>query len=356
MNETVIDNTILKNQGSRPVITAASAEIASDCVFGENCRIDAGEVFIGPGVTLGDNFSFRGKRLHLFHKSRTGDDVRIRVDDFELGYKSVVERGCSFSAVRGQGETVKIGDYTTVGYESTFMVPVLHIGDYGAVHNHLLLNGYAPCVIGHNCYVGQHSVLNASEKLTIGNNVRLALNGYIWTHVESGELLEGCNFYGRSPVTIEDNVWLTGCNISVSPGVTLRNGSIVMHGSVVTRSTEPRHCYSGVPAVDVTDKLKPYHEVSHDEKFERLKRYAEEFYEVRPEYRGRVVFVNRFPESFSQADEEVIVIAKNGEVKDYGGRVTGIALESKRYVKKRTELEEAYLRFHLGARARFIPV
>jgi len=344
------------NQADKPAITATSSEIASDCSFGRNCRIEAEEVFIGPGVNIGDNFFFKGERLHLFHQSRISDNITVKVNDFELGFKSVIEHDCSFSAIRGQGESVKIGDYSCIGYDSKFMIPILQIGDYGAVHNHLLINGYAPCVLGHNCYVGQHSVLNASEKLSIGNNVRLALNGYIWTHVESGELLEGCNFYGRAPVTIEDNVWLTGCNISVSPGVTLRNGSIIMHGSVVTRSTEPRHCYSGVPAVDVTDKLKPYHEVNHDEKFEQLKKYAEEFYDARPEYRGRVVFVNRFPDNFSQMNEEVIVIVRNGETRDYGGRVSSFALESKRYTKKRTELEEAYIRFHLGCRARFIPV
>ncbi|MFZ5979595.1 MAG: hypothetical protein ACOYVF_03090 [Candidatus Zixiibacteriota bacterium] len=340
----------------RPFIDARRADIDPEASFGENCRIESDDITIGRGVRIGRNFYFRGESLAIADQAVIGDDVTLNVSRFQLGYKARLENNCRLAAIRGRADQIIIGDYTFIGYDSTVLVPELSVGDYGAVHNHLLLNGYAPCVIGHNCYVGQHSVLNASEKLTIGNNVRLALNGYIWTHVESGELLEGCNFYGRSPVTIEDNVWLTGCNISVSPGVTLRNGSIILHGSVVTRSTEPRHCYSGVPAVDVTDKLKPYHEITYDEKFERLKRYAEEFYDARPEYRGRVIFVNRFPDAFSQRNEEVLIIAKSGAVKDYGGRVSSFALESKQYTKKRTELEEAYIRFHLGARARFIPV
>jgi|GEM_PF-389470 len=354
-----MENTNIENPTGtldRPDITARVKDIDPEISFGRNCRIEAGEVHLGRGVTIGDNFHFKGRKLVLASRSRVADDVKINVEEFELGYKSSIERNCAFSAVRGQGKSVNIGDYTFIGYDSQIMIPELTIGDYCAVHNHLLLNGYAPCRIGHNGYVGQHSVLNASEKLTIGNNVRLALNGYIWTHVESGELLEGCNFYGQAPVTIEDNVWLTGCNISISPGVTMANGSIILHGSVVTKSTEPRHCYSGVPARDVTDKLKPYREVTLNEKFEMLKEYAEEFYQAHPEYRGRIVFVNSFPDIIDDTDEPSFIIARQGEAKNYGGRVSGFSLETKKYTKKRTELEEAYLRFHLGCRARFIPI
>lgn len=340
----------------QPLITARKTIIEPEVTFGQNCRIEAEEVHIGKGVVIGDNFSFKGCLLNLEPLSRLDNNVTARVDSFTLGYKSIIEQNCFFSAIRGQSQKVIIGDYTFIGYASRIMVPELTIGDYGAVHNHLLINGYAPCLIGHNCYVGQHSVLNASDKLTIGNNVRLALNGYIWTHVESGELLEGCNFYGRAPVTIEDNVWLTGCNISISPGVTLANGSIILHGSVVTKSTEPRHCYSGVPAQDVTGKLNPYRELSHNEKFELLKQYAEEFYQARPEYRGRCVFVKNFPNTVDMTGEAFLVIAENGEVKDYGGLTSSFSLETKKYIKKRTEVEEAYIRFHLGCRARFTPV
>ncbi|MBN1213685.1 MAG: hypothetical protein JXA92_14020 [candidate division Zixibacteria bacterium] len=339
-----------------PDITARIKDIDPEISFGRYCRIEAAEVHIGRGATLGDNFHFKGRKLVLASRSHIADNVKINFENFELGYKSSIERNCTFSAIRGQGKSIKIGDYTFIGYDSQIMVPELTIGDYGAVHNHLLLNGYAPCRIGHNCFIGQHSVLNASEKLTIGNNVRLALNGYIWTHVESGELLEGCNFHGRSPVTIEDNVWLTGCNISVSPGVTLANGSIILHGSVVTKSTKPRCCYSGVPARDVTDKLKPYREISLNEKFEMLKEYAEDFYQSHPEYRGRLVFVNKFPDGIDDNEEPVLIIARQGEIKNLGGPVSSFSLETKTYTKKRTELEEAYIRFHLGCRARFIPI
>jgi len=88
----------------------------------------------------------------------------------------------------------------------------------------------------------------------------------IWTHVASGELIEGCMLFGDSKVTIEDDVWLVGRCV-VSSGVRLRKKSVFLTNSVVTKDSEPEKLYSGTPAtinnkvvvwkkLDLIDKLK----------------------------------------------------------------------------------------------------
>jgi acetyltransferase-like isoleucine patch superfamily enzyme len=50
------------------------------------------------------------------------------------------------------------------------------------------------------------------------------------------------------PVVIEDNVWL-GANVTILGGVTLRSGTIVAAGAVVTKTfDEPDVILAGVPA------------------------------------------------------------------------------------------------------------
>ncbi len=49
------------------------------------------------------------------------------------------------------------------------------------------------------------------------------------------------------PVHIERDVWL-GCNVTILPGVTLREGAIVAAGAVVTRDVAPFTIVAGVPA------------------------------------------------------------------------------------------------------------
>lgn len=321
----------------RKEISATIKEIARNVVFGNNVRIVGKKVFIRPEAVI-------------------GNDVSILADEVHIGYKSVIQNRCDFAAIGGPAKIIKIGDFSFIGFDTKVLVPVLEIGDYTAIHNHVLVNGYKPCSLGHNCFVGQHSLLNATEELRIGNNFRMALNGYVWTHAESGELLEGCNFYYRARTVIEDNVWLTGCNITISPGVRLGNGSIILMGSVVTKDTLPRHCYGGVPARDLTGKLKPYHRVSSKEKVEMMKKFVKEFIEINgSKYSNRFSFIST-PDSKLNNPAAKIVIIESGSPKFIRKGISVFSISEKTYIKQRTEIEEKFMRFLVPARARFLPI
>jgi acetyltransferase-like isoleucine patch superfamily enzyme len=318
-------------------IIANSRQIAADVRIGDAVEMIADRIVIEPGVSIENEVSLRARNIHI-------------------GYKAAIQRRCTLKAIGGDAERIHLGDYSLIANDTTILVPEFVIGDYTAVHNHVLINGYKPCTIGHNSFIGQHSVLNSSETLTIGNNFRMALNGYVWTHAESGELLEGCNFYHRTPTIIEDDVWLAGCNISISPGVRLAQGTIILMGSVVTKNTLPRRCYGGSPARDLTEQMKPYREVTHREKIAMMKGFVAEFLESRGAIDARAIGVLPDGSHPLPSLETQIVILENGPTKSFGDRVSVFSLETKTYVKRRIEIEEQFMRFLVGARARFLPV
>lgn len=298
------------------------------------------EEFISTGrFSLGDNISIKAKRVVLGNNARIDADVAVR-------------------SMRGDMELFSMGDESLLGFNTQVLVPEFSMGDYSQIFNSSLVSGYKPVTMGHNCWVGQGAILNSADTLTIGDNVRMG-GSQVWTHVASGELLEGSNFYNVAPVTIEDNVWLMGFGHTVVPGVTLARNSVIMAGSVVTKSTEPFKTYSGIPATDVSDKLPAWQELKLDEKFNKLREFTTEFLQAYPQYEANIHCID---------DERAEIM---GELKDgipcllflkqtnLGSHLDGIHsifdLSSKKYIKRRSNIEVNWIKFALGYRARFTP-
>lgn len=317
-------------------------------------KIAATHQDISASVKIGKRVHIQAEKIVIRDNAVIEDDVSIKAKEIYIGCKTIIQKNCSISAIGEIADRISFGDYGFIGSDTRILVPVFEMGDYTAIHNHALINGYKPCYIGHNSFIGQHSVLNSSETLLIGNNFRMSLNGYVWTHAESGELLEGCNFYHRTSTVIEDNVWLAGSNVCVSPGVRLRQGCIILMGSVVTKDTLPRHCYGGVPARDLTEQLKPYKEVTVDEKIAMLKTFVGQFIEKHGQYSNGFEFIS-YPASEKHSTDSQIVIIENGPIQSFGDGVSVFCLSTKTYVKQRTQIEEDFMRFLIGARARFVP-
>lgn len=110
--------------------------------------------------------------------------------------------------------------------------------------------------VGRNFVVNSNTYINAVGSITIGDNVLIGVNVVISSGVH--------NYSDRNvPVTlqpitpkeiiIEDDVWI-GANAVIMPGVTLRKGTVVGAGAVVTHSTEPYSVVAGVPARKIKDR------------------------------------------------------------------------------------------------------
>ncbi|MDQ6529602.1 DapH/DapD/GlmU-related protein [Flavobacterium sp. LHD-85] len=112
-------------------------------------------------------------------------------------------------------------------------------------------------LIGENVQINDYVHITAMEKVSIGNNVLLASKIYIsdCSHGsysgDSNDSNPKINPSDRplfsSPVIIKDNVWI-GESVSILPGVTIGEGTIIGANSVVTKSLPDFVIAVGIPA------------------------------------------------------------------------------------------------------------
>lgn len=130
------------------------------------------------------------------------------------------------------------------------------------------LMGFKRC--GRNVYIGDHVWFRAPGKISIGDDCRIHPMCFldapgaieIGSHIgiSSGTQIYTQNhkykdknvlYYQQevelAKVVIEDDVWV-GANSLILAGVTLKRGTIVAAGSVVTKDSEPYSVIAGVPA------------------------------------------------------------------------------------------------------------
>ena len=90
--------------------------------------------------------------------------------------------------------------------------------------------------IGENFYTNHNCVILDGAKVTFGDNVFIAPNCVFSTagHAINGQQRAAGLEIAR-PITIEDNIWI-GANVTVLPGVTIGENTIIGAGSVVNKS------------------------------------------------------------------------------------------------------------------------
>jgi len=308
----------------------------ANCEVAEDAQIEAEEAVIGEGTRIEAGACIRARRILI-------------------GTGGRLERETSAQGLGAPMDVFQVGDQSLIGFATQILCPSFSMGDYSQLHNNGLHSGYKPLRIGHNCWIGQHSILNCTEQLTIGNNVRIGTQSQLWTHVASGELLEGCTLFNQIPLVLEDNVWIVGGAV-ISPGLRLARNSIIMTGSVLTKSTEPFHTYAGVPARDVTDKLNFWKPQTLEEKIRRMRDFVSEFVATHPGHEDRIRVAGNASEIADAHAGDVIFV---GAVDDWRiaaeRRVSLFDLTAKTYLKQRSPTEIDWMRWSVGYRARFVP-
>ena len=253
---------------------------------------------------------------------------------YSLGKDIIIEQGVSFSGFHGGlMERLEIGDHCYFGKDVNIACPELVVGDYVTIHRRTGIFGEKPCVIGHNCWIGQDCILNTHGFLWIGNNVQIGAANHIWTHAAAGELFEGCLVNYAIPTIIEDDVWICGGHSTINPGVTLAKKTMILPHSVVIKDTIPKMMYRGAPAEELvtayyTSSSSPF---LKKERYKLLDSWIEEFVLKYPE-----IIVNRYDD---------IVWVNN----------TCFDLISKYYEKTESLSEVAFIKFLKGNKIRFVP-
>jgi acetyltransferase-like isoleucine patch superfamily enzyme len=108
--------------------------------------------------------------------------------------------------------------------------------------------------IGDRVSFGYHCHVGCINEVTIGNNVLIASRVFISDHSHGGVHGEDLDLpparrrlFSKGAIRIGCNVWI-GEGVSILPGVTIGNNSIVGANSVVTHDVPDDSVFAGVPA------------------------------------------------------------------------------------------------------------
>jgi acetyltransferase-like isoleucine patch superfamily enzyme len=124
----------------------------------------------------------------------------------------------------------------------------LRIGEGSTLHMGIRFYDPTGITIGKDSIIGEGSVLDGRDKLTIGNHVDIATEVMIY-NAEHDTKDPGFRPIS-APVTIQDYVFI-GPRAIILPGVTIKKGAVVGAGAVVTKDVEEGSIVAGVPAKQI---------------------------------------------------------------------------------------------------------
>lgn len=264
-----------------------------------------------------------------------------------IGKNVVIEiLGSNPNVIALIGDNNIISDNTRIFIHGEFIV-----GDWNVFHNDMLIMPEDSMRIGHNCWFGQNTILDGAGGLEIGNGVRVGMYSQIWTHVASGEQIEGCILYAKRKTIINDDVWLVGSCV-VGSGIVLGKRSTALINSVITKDTLPDKAYSGSPA-KIMEHVKFYLPKTIDEKFDMLKLWLYEFVEL-----SNGIFkleVDKSELNLFNLKENQNVIFTKSKTKSLDLSQSIFYLFDKTFNKTNSISERAIYKFLYNNKARFIP-
>lgn len=212
-------------------IFAHIVQIGKDVSIGDHSVIVGDEIRIGDDVSIASGCEIRAASVSIGARSEIHAQTQILVaDEFRTGDAARISRDVKITCrTFCAGHLLYMGDGATVGYGGT-------------------LSSTSSVRIGNRVTIGQHTILNANFPIEVGDDVGTGSYLAIWTHgYHFGHgPLDGSQV-AYAPVRIGRNVWL-GFHVTVLPGVSIGDNSIVAAGSVVTRDLPPDVLAGGVPA------------------------------------------------------------------------------------------------------------
>lgn len=116
--------------------------------------------------------------------------------------------------------------------------------------------------VGENFFMNQNGVLLDCGKITFGDNAFIGPNCSFYTTVHPIDAARrNSGEESAKPIHIGDNVWLGG-GVTVMPGVTIGNNTVIAGGSVVTKDIPANVVAGGYPCkvireITEEDKIRP---------------------------------------------------------------------------------------------------
>jgi len=131
-----------------------------------------------------------------------------------------------------------------------WLIPFRTRGDNIRIMEHVWIDCPKNLTIGENCRINRGVYIQAFGGVDIGSNVGIGPGALIYSlnhNFRKKDQLYMDQRYTPDRVVIEDDVWIAA-HAKILPGVTIRKGTIVAAGAVVTKDTEEYSIMAGVPA------------------------------------------------------------------------------------------------------------
>lgn len=196
----------------------------SNLSLGHRCVISVGK---GGKLRIGDN-----ARIEANTEVRVGDDVHAHIGD-------------SF--------TIETGS-------RLFIQKNWHIGDRVAIAtNCAVFSRESPVCgtlqIGPGTHIGDNTIIDVSDYITIGREVAIGPNCVIYTHDHDYSEVSKPAWKGQlktAAISIGDGSWI-GANVILLPGVSIGKKSVIAAGAVVTRNVPAHTLWGGIPAKQIKE-------------------------------------------------------------------------------------------------------
>lgn len=132
-----------------------------------------------------------------------------------------------------------------------YRIAGIKIGKGSTIHMGARFYNPSNIVIGEDSILGEGIILDGREKLHIGNHVDIASEVMIYNAEHN---IHSNDFESTTaPVVIEDYVFI-GPRAIIMPGVTIKHGSVVAAGAVVTKDVEEYNIVGGIPAHTIAER------------------------------------------------------------------------------------------------------
>ncbi len=127
----------------------------------------------------------------------------------------------------------------------------MRIGKGSTIHMFASIYRSSGISVGKDTIIGEWTVLDGRDKLTIGDHVDVATGVMIYNgeHDINDESFKPT----FAPVVVEDYVFI-GPRAIILPGVTIKKGAVVAAGAVVTKDVEEFKIVGGVPAREIGER------------------------------------------------------------------------------------------------------
>lgn len=138
-------------------------------------------------------------------------------------------------------------------YKNIFL---MKIGKNSVIYGGMEVRAPWNIKIGDNTIIGDESKLDGRNIIIIKNNVNFSTGVWIWTdqHKVNSKDFESLPI-GTGKVIIEDYCWC-GPRSIILPSKTMKKGSVLAAGGVLTKNTEEFGIYAGVPAQKISERNK----------------------------------------------------------------------------------------------------